>query len=130
MLDRGATTTWEEWDGVDETDVADASLNHYSKGAVIGFLHTHTLGLRQAEGSVAWERFVVAPVPHASLTWTRGTFESPRGTITVEWRTEDGELHLAVDVPPTTRATVVLPDGEELTADPGRFTAHRSIDRP
>ncbi|MFZ3599318.1 family 78 glycoside hydrolase catalytic domain [Streptomyces sp. BH104] len=71
MLDRGATTIWEDWEGVDENGVAHESLNHYSKGAVINFLHTHTLGLRQAEGSVAWEHFVVAPVPHRSVTWAR-----------------------------------------------------------
>ncbi|MFJ9180561.1 family 78 glycoside hydrolase catalytic domain [Streptomyces sp. NPDC102360] len=121
MLDRGATTIWEEWDGVDEHGTAHESLNHYSKGAVIGFLHTHTLGLRQAEDSIAWERFIVAPVPNASVTWARGTYESPRGTIAVDWHTENDALHLTVDVPPTCTATVVLPDGKELTTGPGRF---------
>ncbi|MET7518457.1 family 78 glycoside hydrolase catalytic domain [Streptomyces sp. NPDC005480] len=120
MLDRGATTIWEEWDGVDEHGDAHESLNHYSKGAVIHFLHTHTLGLRQAEGSVAWEQFVVAPVPHSSVSWARGTFDSPRGTIAVEWHIQDGELDLTVEVPPTSTATVVLPDGEQLTVGPGR----------
>ncbi|MGW3951849.1 alpha-L-rhamnosidase-related protein [Streptomyces sp. NPDC004752] len=120
MLDRGATTIWEEWDGVDDNGDANASLNHYSKGAVIDFLHTHTLGLRQAEGSVAWERFVVAPVPHPSVDWARGTFDGPRGTIAVEWRTRGEELDITVDVPPTSTATVVFPDGEELTVGPGR----------
>jgi alpha-L-rhamnosidase len=123
MLDRGATTMWEDWDGIDENGDAHDSLNHYSKGAVINFLHTHTLGLRQAEGSVAWESFVVAPVLHASVGWARGTFDGPRGTIAVEWRTDGDELHISVDVPFASTATVVLHDGEELTAGPGRFTA-------
>src|SRR4051812_13197641 len=48
MLDRGATTMWEDWEGIDENGDAHDSLNHYSKGAVVNFLHTHTLGLRQA----------------------------------------------------------------------------------
>ncbi|MEH0580450.1 family 78 glycoside hydrolase catalytic domain [Streptomyces sp. B21-108] len=125
MLDRGATTVWEEWDGVDQDGNANASLNHYSKGAVIQFLHTHTLGLRQAEGSVAWERFVVAPVPHASVDWARGTFDSPRGTITVDWRTEGDDLKVTVDVPAASTARIVFPDGETLTAGPGRFTERR-----
>lgn len=120
MLDRGATTIWEDWDGIDENGDAHDSLNHYSKGAVISFLHTHTLGLRQDEGSVAWERFVVAPVLHPSVGWARGTFDSPRGTIAVEWRTRGEELDITVDVPPTSTATVVLPDGEEVTVGPGR----------
>ncbi|KQW10751.1 alpha-L-rhamnosidase [Streptomyces sp. Root369] len=127
MLDRGATTMWEDWEGIDENGDAHDSLNHYSKGAVINFLHTHTLGLRQAEGSVAWERFVVAPVRHTSVDWALGTFDSPRGTIAVEWRTEGHELHITVDVPPTSTATVIFPEGEELTAGPGRFTARRSM---
>lgn len=120
MLDRGATTIWEDWDGIDENGDAHDSLNHYSKGAVISFLHTHTLGLRQAADSVAWERFVVAPVPHASVAWARGTFDSPRGTISVEWHTRGEKLDITVDVPSTSLATVILPDGEELTLKPGR----------
>ncbi|CAM5400154.1 hypothetical protein SALBM311S_10599 [Streptomyces alboniger] len=63
MLDRGATTIWEDWEGVDENGDAHDSLNHYRKGAVIRFLHTHTLGLRQSPGSVAWESFEVARSP-------------------------------------------------------------------
>jgi len=41
MVDRGATTMWEEWDGVDEHGVPHGSLNHYSKGAVATFLHRY-----------------------------------------------------------------------------------------
>ncbi|MEB8341424.1 family 78 glycoside hydrolase catalytic domain [Streptomyces endophyticus] len=121
LLDRGATTIWEDWEGVDESGEAHDSLNHYSKGAVVRFLHTHTLGLRQAPGSVAWESFEVAPVPHASLTWARGTHESPYGTIGVEWHLSGGQLTLTVDVPPGTTARVVFPDGTARTVPPGRF---------
>ena len=127
MLDRGATTIWEDWEGVDDKGDAHDSLNHYSKGAVIRFLHTHTLGLRQAPGSVAWESFEVVPVPHPSLSWARGTHESPQGTIAVEWRTTGDELTLTVDVPPATTARVVFPDGTTETATPGTFRATRRM---
>ncbi|MEV6699495.1 alpha-L-rhamnosidase C-terminal domain-containing protein [Streptomyces sp. NPDC051453] len=60
-------------------------------------------------------------MPHSSVGWARGTFDSPRGTIAVEWRTEDGSLPITVDVPSTCTATIVLPDGEEMAAGPGRF---------
>jgi alpha-L-rhamnosidase len=42
MIDRGATTMWEPWNGVDEFGVPHESLNHYSKGAVASFLHRYT----------------------------------------------------------------------------------------
>ncbi|MFC3996959.1 family 78 glycoside hydrolase catalytic domain [Nocardiopsis sediminis] len=127
MLDRGATTIWEDWDGVDADGTATASLNHYSKGAVVGFLHTHTLGLRQAPGSVAWESFTVAPAVDPSLTWARGTFESPQGTITVGWRIEDGDLAITVDVPPGSAAEVRFPDGTTLRGGPGSLSDRRPL---
>ncbi|MFF5301998.1 family 78 glycoside hydrolase catalytic domain [Streptomyces sp. NPDC013161] len=128
MLDRGATTVWEDWEGVDDTGTAHDSLNHYSKGAVIRFLHTHTLGLRQTSGSIAWESFEVAPVPHPCVPWARGTHESPQGTIAVEWRTAGDELTVTVDVPPATTARVVFPDGTTVEhLPPGTFSATRRV---
>ncbi|WP_073257114.1 family 78 glycoside hydrolase catalytic domain [Cryptosporangium aurantiacum] len=125
MLDRGATTIWEDWDGVDEHGTATASLNHYSKGAVVSFLHTHTLGLRQAPGSVAWESFVVAPVPDAALRWARGTFDSPQGRISVAWQLDGEDFVLDVEVPAGSTATVVFPDGHTVRTGPGRFAERR-----
>ncbi|MBU5421233.1 glycoside hydrolase family 78 protein [Cellulomonas hominis] len=119
MLDRGATTIWEDWDGVDEHGTASASLNHYSKGAVVRFLHTHTLGLRQSPGSVAWESFVVAPVPGAGLTWAEGSFDGPQGRIDVGWRVDGPVFRLEVVVPSGSTAELRLPDGTTRTALPG-----------
>ncbi len=130
MIARGATTIWEDWEGVDESGVAHESLNHYSKGAVIRFLHTHTLGLRQAPGSVAWESVVIEPVPGPSLSWARGSHETPQGTIRVEWRTEDGVFHISAEIPAATSARIVFPDGTVATAGPGPFHEQRSLPHP
>ncbi|MGO4428903.1 alpha-L-rhamnosidase C-terminal domain-containing protein [Streptomyces sp. MCAF7] len=43
--------------------------------------------------------------------------------MAVEWRLEDENLHIDVDIPPTATATVSLPDGRRLEAGPGRFQA-------
>ena len=111
MVDRGATTIWEDWDGIDESGVAHDSLNHYSKGAVVRFLHTHVLGLRQAEGSVAWTDVVVQPIPAAEVTWARGMHDSPQGQIAVEWWLDEGEIEIRVDAPASVAVRIVLPDG-------------------
>jgi alpha-L-rhamnosidase len=121
MVDRGATTIWEDWEGIDEQGVAHESLNHYSKGAVIRFLHTHTLGLRQAPDSVAWQKVVIAPVPAPGMTWAQGSHDGPQGRIAVGWRVEHGRIRITADLPPGTAARVVFPDGTERTAGPGRF---------
>ena len=61
MIDRGATTMWERWEGIDEDGVPHESLNHYSKGAVISFLHRYVAGLTRLEPT--WRRFRVQPRP-------------------------------------------------------------------
>ena len=128
MVDQGATTVWEDWEGIDEDGVAHDSLNHYSKGAVIRFLHTHTLGLQQDEASAAWESFTFAPVPHESLTWAEGTHESPQGTIAASWRIDRGEFHAELSIPAGSRATVVLP-GLEPESVLGPATITRVVPR-
>jgi len=75
MLDRGATTVWEWWEGVSADGVPRDSLNHYSKGAVIGFLHRHVAGLRRTPPT--WRTFRVEPRPGGSLTWATAEHETP-----------------------------------------------------
>ena len=49
MIEAGATTMWEYWDGIAPDGQVKGSLDHYSKGAVASFLHTHVAGLRLPE---------------------------------------------------------------------------------
>lgn len=120
MLDRGATTMWERWNGVDADGAAHHSLNHYSKGAVASFLHRHVAGLRPT--SPGYRTFEVAPQPGGRLAWARARHESPYGPIEVIWRIDGGVLTMDVDVPGGTSAVVVLPDGRTHEAGPGRHT--------
>ncbi|MFK4836666.1 family 78 glycoside hydrolase catalytic domain [Microbacterium sp. ZW T2_14] len=123
MIDKGATTIWEDWDGIDDQGDAHESLNHYSKGAVVRFLHTHVAGLRQAPGSIAWESVIVQPTPHPTLTWAETTHDSPQGSISVRWHSDGDRFEVEVDLPAGTHGTLVLPDGSERALPPGRITA-------
>ena len=120
MLDRGATTVWEDWNGVDEHGSATASLNHYSKGAVIGFFYSRIAGLRQATSSIAWEEFEIRPVLGGGLDRARARFESPQGLIESSWTREGTSFTLTVEVPSGSAATAHLPDGSEIALVPGR----------
>ncbi|MEU8138900.1 family 78 glycoside hydrolase catalytic domain [Streptodolium elevatio] len=123
MINRGATTIWEDWNGIDENGRPHASLNHYSKGAVISFLHTRIAGIRPPADpdphTAGYRRFQIAPTPGGGLTWAEAQFDSPYGTITSAWRIEDGRFALTVTVPPGTEAEVALPDGRTFLATPG-----------
>lgn len=120
MINRGATTVWEDWNGVSADGTANFSLNHYSKGAVISFLHRYVAGIQPIDA--AYRRFLVQPRPGGGLTEAEATHESPHGRIESAWRLDGGELRLRVVVPPGTEASVVLPDGRRHTAGPGAHT--------
>jgi alpha-L-rhamnosidase len=120
MIDRGATTIWELWDGIDAHGNARESLNHYSKGSVVTFLHRYIAGIRPIDGVPAYERFRIEPLPDARLGWAAGALETPYGRIESSWRIEGGRLRLEVLVPPGTAAEVRLPDGSGRELGPGR----------
>jgi alpha-L-rhamnosidase len=117
MVDRGASTVWERWDGVSADGVPHESLNHYSKGAVISFLHRYTAGIELVEP--AYRRFRVRPRPGGGLTSAEAAHESPYGRIESAWQLDGDRFDLRVVVPAGTEATVALPDGTTTTAGPG-----------
>jgi alpha-L-rhamnosidase len=119
MVDRGATTLWEEWDGVDADGVARGSLNHYSKGAVASFLHRYVAGLRPT--APGYRTFEVRPRPGGGISFATARHVSPFGPIEVSWRLDGGLAELEVLVPPGTTASVVLPGEEPRRAGPGRY---------
>ncbi len=122
MLDRGATTMWERWNGVDADGVAHESLNHYSKGAVASFLHRHVAGLQPT--SPGYRSFRVRPQPGGGLTWARTSHESRYGLVAAAWGLEGGVLVVEVTVPGGTSGEVVLPDGTSRELGAG---SHRVV---
>jgi alpha-L-rhamnosidase len=119
MVERGSTTVWEEWEGIDADGVAHASLNHYSKGAVISFLHRYVAGVQLLDDGPGYERFRVAPQPGGALTWAEAVHDSPYGRIESSWRIDRGRFALTTTVPPGTTAEIVLPDGTRSEQAPG-----------
>ena len=71
MIDRGATTVWERWNGVDADGVPHESLNHYSKGAVVSYLHRYVAGIELLDDAPAYRRFRIRPRPGGGLRWPR-----------------------------------------------------------
>lgn len=117
MIDRGATTMWEHWNGVDADGVAHDSLNHYAKGAVVSFLHRYVAGLQPVEP--AYRHFRVRPHPGGGLTPAEAVHESPYGRIEVRWEAHPSFV-LTVGVPPGCTAEATLPGGTTRRLGPGR----------
>jgi alpha-L-rhamnosidase len=113
MIDQGATTVWERWDGYVEgrgfQDAGMNSFNHYAFGAVGEWMFRGILGLAPDESRPGYQRFVVRPRPGGDITWARGSYESIRGRIAVSWTLHGEDLTLVVTVPANTTAVIHVP---------------------
>ena len=108
---KGATTTWENWLGIDEHGKPTDSLNHYAPGASIAWLYEYCAGIRLEE--TGFRRIKIQPIPGGSLTWARAEYDSCKGKIVSDWKREDKVFKLRVETPENIPVTVILPDGTE-----------------
>ena len=103
---KGATSIWETWDGINEKGEVSASLNHYSYGAVCGWLFAGVCGIQ-----VENDRIKIAPQPHKLLGYAKAVYQSSMGEIVSAWKYEQDQFFYEITVPANAQAEVCLPDG-------------------
>ena len=120
----GATTVWERWDGwLPERGFSWAgmnSLDHVAFGSVSEWMFRHILGINPDVARPGYEHFTIQPRLGGSLTWAKGSYNSIRGKIDVDWKIDGGQFMLNVGIPANTTATIVLPDGSRKETGSGK----------
>lgn len=113
MIEHGATTIWELWNG----DTAEPSMNSGNHVMLLGDLITwffkDLAGIQSDKAGFKTIRF--APdFSISDLQWVKASYKSVYGMIESNYRRNDaGKIEWIVTVPCNTTATVVLPDGEK-----------------
>ena len=105
MLENGATTLWEHWEGSDNT----FSHNHPMFGSVSQWFYQWLGGIQPAPGIVGFAHLVIRPQAPEQLNWVRCRYNSVRGSIVSDWRRDQNGLALNVTIPANTTATVYVP---------------------
>lgn len=108
-ITKGATTIWEQWDGINEDNIVRESLNHYSPGAVVSWFFQYTAGINLNKEEAGYQSFIIAPKPGGSLTKAKGVYNSLNGRIVSQWEKGKDGITLNVEIPPNTTAKLILP---------------------
>lgn len=117
MPKMNANTIWESWEGT-QAQGGIASLDHYSKGAVLEWVVSEMCGI-QVSGE---NEFTIAPKAGGHFTFAKCEYQSVYGKVKSDWRRENGKTVYMISVPTNTTAKVVLPSGEKtLTAGEYEF---------
>jgi alpha-L-rhamnosidase len=118
MLEKGATTIWEQWDGKN-------SLCHSSFLGIGAWFIRGLAGIAPDPKQPGYKHFFVRPQICGNVTSCEASYDSIRGLIKSSWRIEDGIMNLEIVVPPGTSATVILPGqagSERKLVEPGEYS--------
>lgn len=116
MVDRGATTLWEQWDS------AGASKCHAASAWPVKHLPQLILGI--ARDGAGWRRVKIEPVT-ANLEYARGALITPLGLVRVEWeKVGDDQLAVRVELPQGMTGEFIGPLGAARTLEAGSSEFH------
>ena len=119
MPKMNANTIWESWEGT-EAQGGIASLDHYSKGAVLEWVFSEMCGIKVSGEN----EFTIAPKAGGKFTFAKCEYQSVYGKVSCGWVRENGKTVYTISVPANTSARIVLPDGERtVTAGEYEYTA-------
>ena len=109
MIEKGATTIWELWNG-DTADPAMNSGNHVMLvGDLVIWFYEDLAGIKSDPRHPGFKRILMEPHPVGDLTHLKATHRSPYGLIASEWRREAGKFSWQITVPANTTATLYVP---------------------
>ena len=104
QLKKGATALTESWAALEEV-----SNNHLMLGHIMEWFYSGLAGISQEENSIGYNHIKIRPQPVGDITYAKGSFHSPYGWITTEWKKENDNFSLQVHIPVNTSASVYLP---------------------
>lgn len=111
MLNNGATTTWEYWNGY-------RSHIHNCFNGIGSWFYEALGGILPDEDAPGFRHFTIAPQIVDAVSHVRVTVETPFGTVLSEWKKHGNSVTVHVSVPFGTKASLVLP-GESQTRELG-----------
>ncbi|NJL19251.1 MAG: hypothetical protein HC901_02920 [Bdellovibrionaceae bacterium] len=104
MLEQGATTVWEQWDGF-------KSHIHSCFPSANNWLYQGLGGIQADPSGPGFKQFIIRPDIVGDVTWVKSHHDSPYGKIVSNWKREGTTLVMEVEVPPNTSATLHVPVG-------------------
>jgi alpha-L-rhamnosidase len=78
-------------------------------GHLMEWLYAGLCGIKQADGSVGYNKIVIRPQPVGDITNAKAAYHSPYGLIKTGWQKTNAVFRLNVTIPANTTAEIYLP---------------------
>jgi alpha-L-rhamnosidase len=113
---KGCTTIPESWDCFDENGKPKNSFNHYSYGAVVGWLMDTVCGIKVSDGKIT-----IHPYPDDRLGYASAIYDSPYGKIVSEWKYQEDKIVFHIEIPANMKAEILLFGRERTYVEAGIY---------
>lgn len=130
MIDHGATTIWELWNG----NTAEPSMNSGNHIAMIGDSITWSFerlaGIQTDPAAPGYRHIILAPTIPSALTEVNVSHRTPYGQVRSHWKKESTEFVWNLEIPTNSTATVHFPvnaNTSTLTESGKALSAHPEI---
>jgi alpha-L-rhamnosidase len=104
MIDNGATTTWEHWNGA-------RSRIHNCYNGIGSWFYQAVGGIRSDGNLPGYQHIIIDPQIPEGVTWANTSKETPYGTVTVNWSIEKGAFKMDITIPAGCTAEANIPEG-------------------
>lgn len=102
MLDNGATTTWEHWNG-------ERSHIHNCYNGIGAWFYQALAGIMPDESQPGYKHIWIKPQVVNDISWVQASKDTPYGLLKVRWEKKDASFVLDVQIPVGSSASVSLP---------------------
>ena len=103
-LAKGATTTWENWDGRD-------SQNHPMFGGGLTWFYRKLAGMNTDPDQPGYRHIIFKPQPVSALGFVTYRNNTVLGEAGISWKNKADQFIMEITVPVGSKATVVVPYG-------------------
>lgn len=102
MLDNGATTTWEHWNG-------ERSHIHNCYNGIGAWFYQALAGIMPDESKPGYKHIWIKPQVVNDISWVQAFKDTPYGLLKVRWEKKESSFVLDVQIPVGASASVALP---------------------
>ncbi len=124
-VNRGATTIWEHWDGINEAGEMWShdmnSFNHYAYGSVFDWIYGVMLGIKVSDDGAGYTKIELSPITDKRIGYASGSIDTRQGRVSSSWRYIGDKVRYEFEIPQATTATLKL-DGKERILSGGHYT--------
>jgi len=126
MVENGATTIWELWNG----NTADPAMNSHNHvmliGDVIIWMYENLAGIKSDPQKPGFKHIIMRPEMVGDLKYVRASYQCPYGRIVSEWQRDEDNLCWDITIPANTTATVYIPAASKEAVKEGGKPAQKA----